>query len=260
MASTPGGQGLEILLEAVVAGDPVRLHQHVDRALRLGPGTVDGAAVQDVDRRGAEGHRPRDRHVVDDRTVEVAHPVDLHGRKDGRQRGRGEDRVHQRPAREPHLPHTEHVGGHALEPHRQVLERLRVEQPLEQAPELVVVVDRLAPAEHGQGVGQDPFRQDPLLVEAPPELLETGQAAEGRVLRVGHAVQRTDRRAEHQLRVDVVLDERPQHADLHGAVVPAPGQHRSDEAVAPVQEVTQPSHRRPRLPVPPRRSAEAPMD
>src|SRR5690606_23335958 len=92
------GHGGQLPLEAVVAGDPVRLDGHVERAPGLGPGAREGADLQDVDGPGAQLDGPAHRHVVDDGAVQVAHAVDLDRRVDGGQRGGGEDGLDQRPA------------------------------------------------------------------------------------------------------------------------------------------------------------------
>src|SRR5205085_2207799 len=62
-------------------------------------------------------------------------------------------------------------------------------------------------------------------VEAAPQLLEPGHADQRRLLGVGHAVERADRAPDDEVGGDAVLDERPQHPDLHGAEVPATAEH-----------------------------------
>src|SRR5207248_3629557 len=98
-------------------------------------------------------------------------------------------------------------------------------QPGDELPETGVVVGRKAvPDEPPRAASELRGREDVVAGETVPELLETSDAVERRIVRDGRTVQGPDRATDDDVRTDPALEERPQLADLDRAEIAAAAQ------------------------------------
>src|SRR5262249_18460715 len=153
----------ELADEAMPAADLERDQAHVSQTSRHLERLVDPARMEDVDLAGAELDRAVDRDAVDDASVNEVLAADLDGRQQPRDGGRGEDRVDERPAREPVLRGPLDRGGDALERNLELLERLDWEQAGGQAAKRAVRADVRAGAEDARRAREPGGAQYPKL-------------------------------------------------------------------------------------------------
>jgi hypothetical protein len=208
-----------------------RLLQHLPPVPRWDGLLLDAPDLQDEHPAGAELDGPPKGDAVDEAAVEVVTAVDLHGREQAGNRGGGEDGVDDRPTVEPVLRGVLDPGGAALERHRQVVDPLATELRGEGATQGFRGVRCGAGARELPQSGESAGGEDLGGVRRAPQCFQTIGDLRRRAGREDRAVDRPHAGADHEIGADARVEERAEHADLHGTEhSPAAEDHRRADA------------------------------
>jgi hypothetical protein len=211
--------------EAVAARDLERHERDLPRPAGWIQRAIEAADVQHVDLTRPERHRAADGDAVHDPPVEEVLSVDLDRRQDPRDCRGGQHRIGERPLREPVLGGALDARGDALERHGQLLDPPVAESIVQQRAQRVVAVQAHARARERPQAPEDRPAEQLAALDRRPRAGQPLHRGERRLCRDRRAVDRADRRAEHEVGRDAALQQGAQHADLVGAERSAAAEH-----------------------------------